>query len=314
MLNQKTLAAIVVLMCSTAMAGNNPSSGASVRNQAKSGFAISPFDDKQDRLPPRYMGHSIALFQEIILGNDVIAKGKSEFETSSAYDERKKSTINNLKFAQLDINSRWAFMFTPNIKGGYLTYDAEHSQFVHNFYVSHNSGNSSVMPSFFFEEKREAVGSYIAQNAMGATGKVIKQNVLIRGLQVTQCQRENPNFTGKTFISSYLDEGGKYVHSFVMSSDVAQKQKSQLRYLFIVNSFNEPYVVEVNNHYAPKFPDDLIETTSRTITTFVKLDSIWLYNYETGEVLEKIAPCSIQQDKDKDEKQDKAREKINYLF
>jgi len=81
----------------------------------------------------------------------------------------------------MNLNSKWAFMFTPNIKGGFLAYDAERSQFSQDFFVHWNINGSIDEPSFAFEDKRQVVGSYIAQNAMGATAKVMKQNVLIRG-------------------------------------------------------------------------------------------------------------------------------------
>lgn len=308
------LVVISILICNMAMADNiskaeNSGASKAVRGKVKSSFDTSAFDDKLERLPLHYNGHSIALFQETILSNEVIAKGKSEFETAAVYEERKKKVLESIKFENMSLNSRWAFMFTPNIVGGYLKYDPEHSQFSQHFYVQHNSNNSSPIPSFFLEEKRRDVGSYIAQNAMGATAKVIKKDVLIRGLQITQCQRNNPDFGGSNYIG--LDEGGLYVHTFSMPPEQAQKQKSQLRYLFIVNSFMDPYVVAVNDHYSPEFPDELFDTTARTITTFSKVDAVWLYNYETGEIIEKVAPCSIQQEKGK---LDKGRSVLNYLF
>jgi len=83
-----------------------------------------------------------------------------------------------------------------------------------------------------------------------------------------------------------------------MPPDEARKQKSQLRYLFIVDSFIEPYVVSVTRHYGPKFPDMLRDTTARFVTAVAKLGALWLYNYETGKIIEKIAPCTIPQDED----------------
>lgn len=305
-MKRAVLAVISVLMCNMAMAGKiskveNSGATQAAKGEVKSSFDTSPFDDKQDRLPPHYNGHSIELFQDKILGNEIIAKGKSEFETTAAYEERKLNAVGSIKFASMSINSRWAFIFIPNIDGGFLKYDPEHSQFSHVFSI-HKHNKSYLMPSLSLEEKRQVVGSYIAQNAMGATAEIIKKDVLIRGLGFTQCQRDNPN----------LDEEGLYVHTFAMPPEQAQILKPHLRYLLIVNNFNNPYVVEANDHYDPKFPNQLTEITSRHITTFSKLDAIWLYNYETGEIIEKIAPCSIPQKKDG--KLDKGRAVLNYLF
>lgn len=322
-MKRTVLTVISVLMCNMAMAGKIPKAENSVtsetaKNKVKSSFDTTSFDNKQDQLPPHYKGHSIELFQDTILNNEIIAKGKSEFETTATYEERKINALGSMKFADMSINSRWAFMFTPNIDGGpnipggFLKYDAEHSQFFHAFAL-YKGSKSHPMPSINLEVKSQIVGSYIAQNAMGAKAEIIREDRVSRQLGITQCKRDNPNFVGGNISSIWEEaEEGHYVHTFAMPPEQAKTQKPNLRFLLIVNSFISPYVMEENKHYNPKFPDELTEITSRTITTFSKLDAIWLYNYETGEIIKKIAPCSIQQHKN--EKLKRLSAVLNYLF
>jgi len=95
MMKRTVLMVTVCLMSNMAMAEkiskDNHSGGAQkLQIENKYGFFSSSFDEKQNNLPRRYSGHSLALFQKTILSNNVIAKGKSEFETVSKYKERKK--------------------------------------------------------------------------------------------------------------------------------------------------------------------------------------------------------------------------------
>jgi len=109
-------------MCNVAIAGTVAKNA----DPENASFDTSSFDDKQDKLPPYYKGHSIDMFQETVFRNEVFSKGKTEFETSSAFEERKRVTINSMKFGKMNVSSKWAFMYNPDDT---LTYDPELSQF-----------------------------------------------------------------------------------------------------------------------------------------------------------------------------------------
>ena len=109
---------------------------------------------------------------------------------------------------------------------------------------------------------------------MGAKARVTKLDILTMGLQFFRCQQPNPDFDGNP---QYMDGTGEYVHKISMSPDKAKVQKTYLRYLLVVDGFKPPYIETASSHSEPEFPNNLYEGNHRTITTYVKLEAIWLY-------------------------------------
>lgn len=286
----KQLVAIgtLLMICSAVMAENVVKSSHASRAKSDAGYDTLPFDDTQTRLPPNYKGHSIKLFQETVLQNPVFSKGKTEFETNEAFIERAQNAFQTIKFGKaMDTNSKWAFM--ASFEDHELNYDPNRKGFTCQFRALSSFDKpwrdpqlraKLDVPSLLLDRKSRKVRSYAAENAFGASGLVQEYRDEESGLSVAPCKRRKGR--------SYLFDDSCFIP---MPPDQAEAQRSNLRLLLIARSFNFPYVYKWEDYRAPTFPE-LIETKTITVTTLAELDSIWVYNMKTGEIIEQHPRCS----------------------
>jgi hypothetical protein len=232
---------------------------------------------------PHYAGHDLRTIYRVLEGR---LSPKGEYEKTSEYQDRLRRAIDEPIVGGLKPSGLFAFVFKPkrsfDLEGAYLEYDADTEEMTVNLnstqddrnYPDNREGESSR--AFIWTEDSKS-RSYVGSNAFGASAEVTSSNAeryaLLFDISNGRMPREGERFQ--------LPVTNAKVR-FHLSVAEARNLSDRLRVL-VVCSIKEPPVTNGNAYNAPTISHP-IEIAIKDNYLHVSLDSIWVFDDETGKV------------------------------
>jgi hypothetical protein len=252
----------------------------------------SPLDLATANLGPGFQGNDISAIYEAIK-NSAALKPKSEFETTTQYEARRKSFADQPIMGTLTLASALAFIVSTDspIYGAQFKYDADSQTLAFTlegrsmtFYLD------SVHPeldTILIRSTELDSGTYIASNAFGAKVKVDKTYSRDNGVAFA---KDNWLFKSSESYSR------KFTLLFTMTPDQARAVKENGRVLLICKLVDPWFSETVHGHEA-KIDEPYDTTVSDNYLQAVPLQ-LWIFNQKTGEVLSRISELSVAKAQD----------------
>jgi hypothetical protein len=242
-----TMLLVLSLLCQNALAKGNTTK--------KYSYDSKTFDVSVSQLPAHYSGNNpVAVYEKA--KHAFVAK--TEFETSEEYNARFIKATESLGL--------YAFLRLPNMANERekIRYDAESEAFI--VMIPVLLGLDEVV---FITQISGEKGTYIGQNAFGAKIRVSKRDAT----------RYIVNFGSKL----ERDLASAIIFKIPVPRDKAKRLKDSIKVLYI-GAPSETY--QSTTRLIPEIDDPRdMNMTICWLTMWLK--AIWVYNYNTGEILDK---------------------------
>jgi hypothetical protein len=214
-------------------------------------------------------------------------KGKGEFETTEAYNQRMETLLAQPVLGSLTPRSALTAVIglTSGSKYSELTYDADAQQLSVDksldkvpFDLENYDRNSKlrVLPTGLDFEKQ--VRTYMGQNAFGRKARVVEKERYV-------CDLILLNLYQLGFKKGEYDEllgQGNIKFDLTMDPATAQKVKQSLK-LLVIFQVGAPYV-STSKEYDSATIDNPVDLTTRKFFVYADVSEVWLYDSKTGEV------------------------------
>lgn len=207
---------------------------------------------------------------------------KDEFETTKDWEKKIANIGNKSLCGKFKITDLFAFQ----VADGYVatSYDADNSSMSVDIpFAGLSDDMSRLMPILF---KSETIGFYNTQNAFGASFRVEQK----------RCNAYHLCHSGWSGWDLNTDEKyrRKYV-SLTMTPDNAKRSKDKISMMAICHIAQDDRInagLPVNGKQEVSEPtiQNPVEEFTSTFDLSAHIESIWIYNFETGEIYAKIGP------------------------
>jgi TonB family protein len=233
-------------------------------------FSVLPFDQSVASLKPFYLGNNVTALYEALAPRERLLT-KSEFETSSAFDERINAFANSSILGSLRPNDVFAFEIKPTV-----SYDADSRKLRIVLGNDDSIYGSSDAEICLWSSSSKQGSSYIASNAFGVR-KVIKRVYTIEYNTIFN----RPGW----FVDAYTRNRYGEKAGFLVEADspTARRLSASLRIL-LIGSLVAPFISHQTSGGEPTL-DDPIDRTITTRNLHISLDAIWLIDAVSGEVV-----------------------------
>jgi hypothetical protein len=250
-------------ICALTLAGHTQAHPSTASPQTS--YLTAPFDPTVSHLSAHFKGHDITALLRVIEYAPSL-KDKSEFETTAAYDARIASFSNHPLYGALRATSLIALVVPANRAS--FTYEADTQRLATSFDPGTESDTN--YPSVALRHSTRVSGSYEASNAFNAHTRVTK-------------------YHDEDFGIAFPEQGSVDITApITLSADAARRHKPGLRLLLIVKPIVPWSNYDKTFHGATMTePED---TTTETHNLYSELKGIWLFDENTGEVLQKFDP------------------------
>ena len=239
-------------------------------------FLIEPFDLRQTRLKPKFLGNSLPEIYESLLSRDKYFQ-KSEFETQGTFAERIERFSTTPISNGIRPQDNFAFVITPD-----TSYDAEKELLTVRLSSDDDVYLAGQSVSCNWAESTKAGTSYVGSNAFG-----VKK--LIRRVNKT---RYNVVFDRPY----WLDTAYKHTENYTSTGGLFIEQKPGIDALLLSRTIRVvligPLDVPFVSHSVGG--DDPTMTKPIDLTIFehnihMSLAAVWLVNIVTGEIIQKYS-------------------------
>lgn len=263
------LLCIVVNVTLCILIASNTALAAAKKKPSKKTNEMMAFNLNVLQLPKHFKGNDIeAIYKKI--DKLVKAQAKGEYETTEEFKNRVNKLLSAPIIGNIYINSQLAFVddFTGIYDGKYV-YNADTNKLIVNIMNSdrlcwHEGDSFSIDIKDISETE-----TYTATNGFGAIVKV----TMIKG-------------NGYDISGSGCRTINNPKYEFTFKPQIAKKIKDVLAILYVVNLV-EPYILEPSLNYSePTYPSNHGWSVMNYHLN-VKIDEVWLFNSETGEILAK---------------------------
>jgi|GEM_PF-6449732 len=286
-LERAVLASSIALSCFSifgSQRANADDTPSTVSMVSRPGYSTTAFDTSVQKLPASFQGNDPAVTYVNIAHNTEATKG--EFETTQQFNDRIAAAKTSPITGNLTLNSVYAFQVDPSFVTA--SYDADKDQLTVNLKFvqpigGFDSGDVDAIQLSLLETGKR---SYTATNGFGAEFQVAKATDNSINLFTTNRKDYHLKWDQHT-------PGFWYNFSFPMAVDIAQVAKPNMAVLAVC------HLVQVKGHYVAAYQH---QTTPTADSPFdlnmyddyiaVKLNQIWIYNSDTGEVYQRIMPKS----------------------
>jgi hypothetical protein len=235
-------------------------------------YASMGLDPSTETLPKYYLGHDCRAIAKKILS---LKLKKSEFETTSAYNER----LNVLNAERIAGATKLSDVvgFVPSGALSTLSdkYDADRGILRVETYWGDSMQmlDSQLLTSAKLEYKITSKRSYEASNAYG-------KKVLVNSTSYDTCGIAFSNLQYGTSTITKIDE------SIEMTPEEARAAKGNIAMMYVGN-LSAPYWIEYHDYLKPTI-DSPREAAWSGDAIVMKLVQIWLYNKDSGRVYKRI--------------------------
>lgn len=243
-------------------------------------YANSPIVITSKQLPPGFLGQNPAA---VFWGIERKKTTKGKYETSAEFGIRANRIWSAPLFGKVCLWSPIAFSLSPS----WCDYDADQQNFQAHFagFSKSRTGdweNQTQYLHFATHSWTQDQGSYIGQNAFGATVKVARWQEFVYGFQIT-----NPTDFG--FVPT-TEGGDKYRISLAAQIDpkTAPKVERNIKALFI-GYVTKPYQSQDLGFDAATF-DSPYSTSKTSNYVCFRLKAVWFYDLNSGRIYAKITP------------------------
>jgi hypothetical protein len=286
---------IVILLFVTAVATNSAKAQTTVpgaKETTAEGSVARPVspgyseDEFTGSIGPHYAGNDLREIYQVLESR---LSPKGEYEKTSEYEDRLRRAMNEPIAGSLRPNGLLAFVFKPQRRSDsdlthpYLSYDADKEQMIVNMSpveddrINAHHHDDEISEAIIWE-KGSRSRSYEGSNAFGASTEVtsINQERYALLYDVSIMSHERPSLVSADGMS---DSGEVRFHLPVAQAKVLS---DRLRVLIVCSIKEAP----VANGYAYNAPtiSDPIEIAIKDNYLHVSLDSIWVFDDETGKV------------------------------
>jgi len=239
---------------------------------------------------PHYAGHDLRMIYSVLESR---LSPKGEYEKTSEYQDRLQRSMNEPIVGELKPNDLFAFVFQPkrSFDSGqvYLEYDADKEEMI--VHVNSTQDDRKYPDNREGEYSRAIIWreasksrSYVGSNAFGASTDVTSINSEHYALLFDMSRSKFLDAVQKgNWHSSSISDSGEV--RFHLPAAEAKKLRDLLRVL-IVCSIKEPPVTNGYAYNAPTISDPT-EIAFKDNYLHVALDSIWVFDDETGKVYAK---------------------------
>jgi hypothetical protein len=251
-------------------------------------YSKTPFDKSIARVPADYKGHDlVSLFAAL----GAKFKGKSEFETTEAYNTRIEAAMAESVLGELTAQSTLATVVSLSSGSEYsnLKYGADAKLLAVRKSMDEvpidlgeyeTQSKQRVLPTGIDFEK--VLGSYTGQNAYGTKKKILKKEEYTCDLIML-----NPKqFDFKKKEYDVLGNRQDIDFDVTMNPDVAERVVRNLK-LLVVFQTAQPFVGIAKDYHSPTI-DNPLDLVVHKFYIYARVAEIWLFDSKTGEVYAKL--------------------------
>jgi len=253
--------------------GQAPSHAASTPPQIH--YLTAPFDASADRLAPYFRGHDVMALLKAVEYSPALAE-KKEFETTAAFNARMVGFAQHQLYGSLTATSRLAFLVPRGAgpeSGATFSYDADAQILTATFALAEEA--ETRHPVVVLKHTSRQTGSYVASNAFGAHALVRRYHDADYGIAFLTDLYDDS-------ILNYADGGRIQLR---MSAEKARRLKPGLRLLLVLKLFN-PWANYGTSSQEATISDPY-EYTTESHNLYAVLESVWVFDERTGEVINK---------------------------
>jgi hypothetical protein len=256
--------------------GQNPTARQATPAPRSDSYLTGTFDPSASRLPAHFKGHDPVAITRAIETLPIL-KEKSEFESTAEFEARYAKFPQQTLLGRLRGDSVLAFVVPAGADS------ADQSSF--NFDADAQSMKAELdgtfalglhFPRLELRGFRHDEGSYISTNAFGAKVRVSKFH--------------DEDYSVTFFTDYYKDQvfhrSDRVSFLLPMASEEARRRETGLRFLLVCRLIDPWAESEVESH-DPTI-DDPNEFTVKTHSLDAVLQSLWIFDERTGEVLKKV--------------------------
>lgn len=245
-------------------------------------FDTAPFDAKATKLPPHYIGHDPSKVFDVLMEREVQSR-KGEFETTADYRKR----VSELALSPIGVGAMTeASTFAFPVMILHTEYDADAQILAVYVGVDRTISFSSSLRKRDNIQAVQSTGkafrksSYAGQNAFGAQTDVVTTGGSYHFLLFPKSERfrtEGEFWWAKDFVFR--------LHA---PASQAKELKERLQVIAVCR-LQSPFTEIESETNKPTLQNPVEETNYRSYLS-VSVSEFWLYDPETGKVLEKLRP------------------------
>jgi hypothetical protein len=260
------------------------------------------FDNRIERLPSNFSGHS---FDEVFspLWSEISKiKKKSDYETEAQYRDRVGGELDSVERRLLSRfkvgNPKLAFVVKPN-----MSYSAESAQFSAEFELGSLSSAYDYLPdskpsvwTVLYSERVHLLGKYYVRNLLGQTFEITRTDVLRKYIAIRACQMRRGERSTVDLAPLY-NSWRRVFGTLTLDAPPqrAEKMHSNIRWLLIVENIDAPFASQEKGVANPSLEYRIFnQGPYENRELVVQIESLWMFDVKTGEVLKKVPACSVR--------------------
>jgi hypothetical protein len=248
----------------------------------KIGYASTEFDDSLDKLPINFKGNSLV---DVITAFEKNEKkfSKDEFETNKQFEERLEKQVKLPLVGKLSYDSRYSFVLpdteiekTYNAENGEITVklkkNPRHAKTLDTEPETHKNA-----ACFEIVANRTNKGGYLGQNSFGAKSSVSSTSKKIY-------------YVGAISGSSMIKSNDPYYNPISLKYKLSLEDAKEAKLntgVALIGHIASPIIRTALVNFPATIEDPNELTIDYTYLMF-KLESIWVYNLQTGVVYAKF--------------------------
>lgn len=252
--------------------------------------AEEPISITCSKLPAKYNGNNAVNITQA-LSEYVLSQTKSQYETTQQFSARISNTANAKITENLNLDSVLSFSIDINsFKSPMQSYDADSSTVsvkLHTLPVYDNEAkpySDTIVPVYMAEK---ITGNYVGSNLYGAKANIdVKEHHSIMIAVYNNPKSPIYNLPTIALDSKYPSIKNPTITLPNVQPDTARHLYDKLRLLYLIK-LRTPYLVEkvLKTEASMKYKSEDTWVNQWLISDVL---DIWLYNYETGEILLKL--------------------------
>jgi TonB family protein len=260
-------------------------------------FDNAPFDTSVEKLPPNYIGHSLATLMQILPKWQRAAR-KSEFETTAEYQDRLSREKRKPLAGAIRFNSLLAFTIVKNDEEQLTAeYDADLGVMTVTLKLRQEYAGGSYDNPYYrlgWGASSRKMGSYVGRNAFNRAVRVqvYRNDGYLIGMAALDLEAFSElRSRTQPYTRSKIYEHEKSINIAInMGANEARTVKPNLRALVIGRLADDPFYYNYGRD-TPEI-DDPYDRYEHTYMAKVVPQEIWIYDFASGIVYTRITPSS----------------------
>jgi hypothetical protein len=298
-----SIVALLILAVSASASGQSkpqPKAQPSPRSAAKAAtkpvvlkpnYLAVPLDLSQTNLGHDFVGHDIAAVVEAIK-NSAALKEKSEFESTTEFENRRAAFIGQPLYASVAPNSYLAFVVDEDpILHPMFKYDAD-SQIL----MVELAGRAQT---FFMDKERSTLDGVLIRRSLLDRDSYVGSNAFGAKVEVERAYFEEYGVVfspGSWMFQASEGFDREFEYLLPMGPDEARALKADAK-IVVVCRLAPPWYHEGAHGHDPTISDPYESKVGDNYLQVVP-EQIWIFNHGSGEVIRKISESSLASERD----------------